>query len=521
MKTITRIVLSNFKRFETLDLQVDEELNILIGDNEAGKSSILLALDLVLSGSVNKVETIGLESIFNVGTINQFLIGPKKIADLPKLLVEVYLTEQNNSDLHGFNNSKEIPSDGLRLDCEPVDQYGKEILEALSEADPIFPFEYYRIKFTTFADQPYSGYKKFVKHLVIDSSQISNEYATREYTKTVYGAHVNVLERNKHENLYRKSKSTFKASALSEVNAKLDDYKFAVRTGPKSNLAADLIITEDDIPIEGKGKGRQCFIKTEFALRKNDGEHRLDILLLEEPENHLSHVHMNKLIQRISDSKKKQLFIATHSSLVCSRLNLRKAILLNSSVANPVVLKHLTEDTARYFMKAPDNNVLEFVLAKKALLVEGDAEYILIDAFYKKHPDGTTPESDGVHVIPVGTSFKRYMELAKLLGIRTAVARDNDRNYDANCVASYAGHIADSIKVFSDLDNDRWTFEICVYQDNRTSCDALFSARRKSLSVQDYMLANKADAAFELLDKAETALVAPAYIQDAIAWIKE
>jgi len=521
MKTITKIVLSNFKRFETLDLQVDEALNILIGDNEAGKSSILLALDLVLSGSVNKVETIGFESIFNVGAINQFLTGPKKIADLPKLFVEVYFTEQNNSDLHGFNNSKEIPSDGLRLDCEPVDEYGKEILEALSATDPIFPFEYYRIKFTTFADQPYSGYKKFVKHLVIDSSQINNEYATREYTKTIYGAHANVLERNKHENLYRKSKSAFKASALSEVNAKLDDYKFAVRTGTKSNLAVDLIITEDDIPIEGKGKGRQCFIKTEFALSKNDGEHQLDILLLEEPENHLSHVHINKLIQRISDSKKKQLFIATHSSLVCSRLNLRNAVLLNSSGANPVGLKHLTEDTAKFFMKAPDNSVLEFVLAKKALLVEGDAEFILMDAFYKKQPGGTTPEADGVHVIPVGTSFKRYMELAKLLGIRTAVVRDNDKNYDANCVASYAGHVADGIKVFSDPDNGRWTFEICIYQDNTASCDALFSVGRKSLSVQDFMLANKADAAFELLEKAQTTLVAPVYIQDAIAWIKE
>ncbi len=35
------------------------------------------------------------------------------------------------------------------------------------------------------------------------------------------------------------------------------------------------------------------------------------------------------------------------------------------------------------------------------------------------------------------------------------------------------------------------------------------------------MLANKADVAFELLDMAQTTLVAPAYIQDAIAWIKE
>ena len=34
------------------------------------------------------------------------------------------------------------------------------------------------------------------------------------------------------------------------------------------------------------------------------------------------------------------------------------------------------------------------------------------------------------------------------------------------------------------------------------------------------MLGNKADAAFELLDKKEAALVAPQYIEEAIAWIR-
>lgn len=41
------------------------------------------------------------------------------------------------------------------------------------------------------------------------------------------------------------------------------------------------------------------------------------------------------------------------------------------------------------------------------------------------------------------------------------------------------------------------------------------------MSVQDYMLGNKADVAFELLDKKEAELVVPAYINEAIKWIKE
>lgn len=522
MKTINRIVLSNFKRFKNFELELNDKLNVLVGDNEAGKSSVLLALDLTLSGSRSKIETMGLETLFNNEVVSAFLAGTKKIDDLPKLFVEIYLPEQENAELNGKNNSKSIVCDGIRLDCEPIDEYSKEISEVLKDEHPNFPFEYYAIKFSTFAGQIYSGFKKPLKHLVIDSSLINNDYATREYTRSIYGANATVLERNRHENLYRKSKTIFKSDVLNDLNKKLDAYKFSVRTNPKSNLETDLVITEDDIPIESKGKGRQCFIKTEFALRKNEDEHSLDVLLLEEPENHLSHTNMKKLIQRISESENKQLFIATHSSLICTRLDLRKAVLLNSVGAKPVVLKDLPEDTAKFFIKAPDNNVLEFVLSCKVILVEGDAEFILFDALYKKHSGGSTLEKDGVHVISVGgTSFKRYLDLAKLLGIKTAVIRDNDGDYQKNCVDNYADYAAGHIRVFSDKDPARGTFEVCFYQDNTVACNELFLPGRVKLSVQEYMLDNKADTAFELLDKKEAALVAPSYIQEAIAWIKE
>ena len=47
MKFIQKIKLHNFKRFGDIEIPCDERLNILIGDNESGKSSILMALDLL------------------------------------------------------------------------------------------------------------------------------------------------------------------------------------------------------------------------------------------------------------------------------------------------------------------------------------------------------------------------------------------------------------------------------------------------------------------------------------------
>jgi putative ATP-dependent endonuclease of OLD family len=519
--TIKRLVLKNFKRFKALELEFDPELNIFVGGNEAGKSSVLQALDLVLSASRSKVETLGLETLFNAECIAQFLGGERMIADLPELLIEVYVDGvEDQHELDGRNNSKHANFHGIKMVCKPDDEYTKAIRAILTEGHDSFPFEYYTTQFQTFTDKKIDPYKKPLKHLLIDSSQINNEYATREYTRSMYAANADVAERHLHSIEYRKAKSTFRDAVFKKMNDALETYKFAVRTSPKASVETDIIITEGEIPIESKGKGRQCFIKTEFALRNR--KQALDVLLLEEPENHLSHVHMHKLIERIRASEKKQLFIATHSSFIATRLNLKKVLILcEECPSRTTSLKHLSQETADFFMKAPDNNLLELALCKKAILVEGDAEFILMDAMYKNSAIGACTDADGIHVISVdGTSFKRYFELAKPLGIKVAAVRDNDGDYQANCVANYADFTSASIQVFADADNERHTFEVCMYEDNKSICDDLFQAGRKTLTVQDYMLKNKTDAAFKLLVKKEAEVIAPKYIQEAVTWIR-
>lgn len=182
-------------------------------------------------------------------------------------------------------------------------------------------------------------------------------------------------------------------------------------------------------------------------------------------------------------------------------------------------LAELPSDTADFFMKAPDNNVLEFVLSGKVILVEGDAEYILMEALFKL-VTGTELDATDIHVISVGgTSFKRYMELAKLLGVRTAVIRDNDGEYQAKCVDNYVDYVTDDIKVFSETDDTVTTFEISIYQNNTAICDELFSGGNIKLPPQEYMLNNKTTVAMRLINKKAEELTVPGYIRDAIEWI--
>ena len=253
----------------------------------------------------------------------------------------------------------------------------------------------------------------------------------------------------------------------------------------------DLTIVENNIDILHRGKGRQCFIKTEFALSKNENE--LNFILLEEPENHLSHLNMHNLIERINCSKNKQIFIATHSNIISSRLDLRNAIFVNAENNINAKLSGLDKKTAEFFIKAPNRNLLEFILSKKVILVEGDAEHILMEHFFESHYK-MKPSQKGIHIIAIGgLSFKRYMEIANLLEIKTAVIRDNDKNYDSIITKNYEEHVGEFCKAFASTDDTMYTFEVCLQAINNALCDKLFLPKLKTRSVLEYMLAEKTE----------------------------
>jgi putative ATP-dependent endonuclease of OLD family len=523
-KYIERVVLLNFKRFSALDLQLNQDKNILVGDNGSGKSTLVLAIELVLGGNHNRVDSIGLDSLMNITAIEDFRsldVQERTFSKLPICIAEVYLNEQNNFDLNGDNNFLESTCDGLRLELLPRADLQREIDEIVQTEDFAFPFEYYQIGFRTFPGQGYTGYSRFIKHLLIDNTQISNDYATRNYIKGVYETHAQTNERSKHRFEYRQSKSEFSQEKLKELNDSLEDgHAFELRHGSRSTLENDITISENGVQIDNMGKGRQCFLRTEFALSKGSVNNEPDVVLLEEPENHLSHGSMNKLVSKISSATESQLVVTTHSSLICSRLDLNKAIFLSEHSDNPAVLKGLTPDTAKFFSKAPITNILEFVLSSKVILVEGAAEFVLMAALYKNYTGTDISESD-VHILSVGgLSFKRYLEIAELLSIKSAVITDNDGNFEENVSHKYADYsTSDEIKIYADLKPENTTFEISFYESNSAICNDLFSGRVRTNTVLQYMLSNKAEAAYQLLLNRSDDLVAPEYIKEALEWI--
>lgn len=139
MPTITKVSLRNFKRFEKLDLPLHRGLNVLLGDNEAGKSSVLLAIDVALSASRSKIEALGIDSLLNAVAVRRFMAGRRLVADLPRVVVELFLTDGPEPLLSGKNNVDGKMCDGIKLECAVPRELEQEVAELLGDKDAPFP----------------------------------------------------------------------------------------------------------------------------------------------------------------------------------------------------------------------------------------------------------------------------------------------------------------------------------------------------------------------------------------------
>lgn len=280
----------------------------------------------------------------------------------------------------------------------------------------------------------------------------------------------------------------------------------------KASWEAGVLPHLDSIPLPLVGKGEQNSVKIKLAIEAHAGS---NLVLLEEPENHLSHTNLARLIQSISErTGDKQLIATTHSSFVLNKLGIGNVMMFNGSTA--ITLDHLPPDTKSFFDRLPGHDTLRLILARRCILVEGPSDELIVQKAYRQR-HGKFPLVDGVEVISVGTSFKRFLDIAQPLGLTVSVVRDNDGDAAAKIALfdAYAG--AANIAIHIDLDNNARTLEPQVIKHNgREKLNRMlgmdFQAEQDLL---DFMTNNKTEAALRLHGSDEE-LVIPGYIADAI-----
>lgn len=182
---IEKLVLKNYKSFkERTVIEFNETLNILVGDNEAGKSTILEAIHLCLSGILDGkyLKHDFHQYLFNYDVVEEYLtkIKTDKTVQLPELLIEVYF--QNKDELAEFegslNSDHNSKAQGIRFEIKLDNMYTdlyQDLLQSPDEQRSI-PIEYFHIEWQSFARKTVISRIIPIKSVLIDStaSKIKN-----------------------------------------------------------------------------------------------------------------------------------------------------------------------------------------------------------------------------------------------------------------------------------------------------------------------------------------------------------
>lgn len=538
---IEKLILQNYKSFkERTVIEFNEGLNILVGDNEAGKSTILEAIHLCLSGILDGryLKHDFHQYLFNYEIVNDYLtkIKTDKNFQLPELLIEVYF--QSSDDLSEFegtyNSEHDYKAQGIRFEIKLDDTYSdlyKDLIK-LTDEQTSLPIEYFHIEWQSFARKTVISRVIPIKSVLIDSSTSKLKNGSDIYLSKIIKDNLSKTEQIGLAQSYRKLKQNFNEDTnVVDLNSKIttgaeiSEKQLSITVDLSSNNSWESQLTTNfnNVPFDQIGKGEQCIVKTNLALAHSHDKDK-NLILIEEPENHLSHTKLNSLINQIKNKKEgKQIIISTHSSFVANKLGLENIILVDNKKTK--FFKDLSSDTYNYFRKLAGYETLRLILAKKAVLVEGPSDELVFQKLYLQEY-GKLPIEDGIDVISVaGLAFKRFLDIAKLVEKKVAVITDNDGKYDEKITNKYRDYSdINHIKISADIRNDLNTLEPQFIDANRsdltTLCEVIgFKGEGDFETIKKFMINGKTEWALKLFES-KNKLEYPQYIKEVAEWCR-
>ena len=524
MGYIKSLYISGLKKFNEITVQFNEHMNIIVGENEAGKSTILEAIKIVLNQMYKNTDKSILKDLFNKTQMDTFKADPS-IEILPKIEIELDLvldpTEKNTEYFFGENSRNTEATFGIKFECAFNEEIGANLADVINSGE--IPYEYYNLSWKTYSNQQYYLIKRPLNFIAIDTSENDTNSSFNYFNKTLFNSRYSEKEKIASKNKFRNElNKMFKSIDLEDLD---EHRKFGIND-KKVILESVLAVYEDSIALENKGSGMSSLIKTQIALDKS--KNNLDIVSIEEPENHLCHTTLLKMLSEIekrqSDS---QIIITTHNNLIASRLNLKNVIWVTDNEAKS--LDNISEDDANFFIKADNNNFLQILLSKKAILVEGATEFLLLPKIYQQIT-GRTIEDDEINIISCnGISYFRYLNIVNDANKKIVVLTDNDNNNAKIEESTNYNNEHQNQHIFLDVNTDNWTWEKCFYVLNQQALDSLIEVEENANylfhkkyygKVLGKMLNNKVDTAYIMLNSGIDFEI-PQYIQDAIKWLNE
>ena len=88
MGYIQQLTILGLRKFKEIEIEFNKDMNIVVGENEAGKSTILEAISIVLNQQYKNVDKSIVKELLNKDNVEKF-IREKRVSALPKIQIEI------------------------------------------------------------------------------------------------------------------------------------------------------------------------------------------------------------------------------------------------------------------------------------------------------------------------------------------------------------------------------------------------------------------------------------------------
>lgn len=459
---ISNLKIRNFRAIENLELSFNKGLNVLIGENNSGKTAIIDLLRLIFDKGNYPHEIYWKETDFRVGSTDEikpiefeikFKIDNKNEKYWFNDLHIVEIDENNNMqdflEIHGkitlinSNNSKKIKREFWggedfenKIPWEVWNSLNFTYLSPLRDVNrDLRPTNNNLLSklFLNIVDLKDDDYKEKM------ASIIKENFDNDEWIELLNEGKDKIITHLKEMNFIDDFQDI-------DINFSTFEYEDIVK-----KLILQLPIDLDDetnkinyfnLYQNGLGYNNLIYASTIFGdiiQRKELLKQDYNLLLIEEPEAHL-HPQLEstffRYLQKLDIHNEFQIIVSSHSPTITAKTKLDNVIVMkninNTIYATSIKDTCLKNEDKIFLKKFLDVTKSQLFFSNGVILVEGISEALLLPIFAKMLGEKYDLEKNGIEVIVTGISFQRYSGLFnsddpnKRLNFKCAVLTDDD-----------------------------------------------------------------------------------------------
>lgn len=419
------LLLNNFRKYKSLNVSFNSGLNLLVGENDSGKTAIVDAIkyvlhtqsrefirpcveDFHLSGNEDeskRSETFVIECVFKgfKDYESKSFLEWLGFDDNGGFNLRVWLKGTRKDGRIYYDLRAGSDSEGHQLNGEARDLLRATYLRPLRDAESeLTPKRGSRLsQILDSHDQFSDKVDHRLKRILRLTNKAIDNYFSKYDGKDLLGDINGYLEDFSIDDNVLSSKFQVSDNSLKSILEKLSLKLFGQE------------ISENNF--QGLGSNNILYIAAELLLLKKLHYSGLKLALIEETEAHLhpqAQVRLIDAIQKIGEENNIQFILTSHSPNLASKVKLDNLIVCKGGNAYPMGPSSTKLRSGDYYFleRFLDSTKANLFFSSGTILVEGDAENILVPVIAKYI--GRDLSRGGVSIVNVGsTAFLRYANI--------------------------------------------------------------------------------------------------------------